>query len=429
MSRLVTFPPVTRLGVRYRDDGPEQSVGVLARGRTVAFQYDAPWLALGVELSPDQLPLSVGREVQLPPSGARLHGLFADVLPDAWGERMMRMAFHRRGVSWDKVTELDRLAWLGTRGIGALSFAPASELDLAEPTARPSFDDLVRSADAVLAGEPTRGDEHVLDRLLRAAGSAGGAQPKVLVGLRQADDSVDPDPEPGPGFTPYLVKLSPTVDAMQLGPAIGTIELAYAEMARAAGITMPDARLLRTSDGRLHFAVARFDRTPSGGRRHVHSLAGLLGRAPADAYDYDELLTVTLNLTGDQRAVREALARGAFNVFAGNDDDHGRNTSFLLDPLRGWTLSPAYDLVFQPGRGSRAMTVRGKDQGIRRDDFVALGTRHVIPTTVMTDLLDRVTDAIARWPAFADAAGVPAGWRDDIARVMAERIDTPTGAR
>ena len=421
------LPQLSRLKVLYRDDGPDQLVGELALGRTIAFQYDAAWLGHGLELSPEHLPLSVGREIQFPPRGAMLHGLFADALPDAWGERIMRMAFQRLGVPWSDVTELDRLAALGTRAIGALSFAPSHELQASSP-ASGTFETLLHTVDTLLGGDPTDADANALDRLQRVAGTAGGAQPKALVGLRESDGAISPDPEPPTGFTPYLVKLSPRIEAMNLSPASGTIEGAYFAMARAAGLTVPATRIVHTSDGRAHFAIARFDRTAAGGRRHVHSLAGLLGRAPADGFDYDELLTVTLNLTGDQRALREAFARAAFNILAGNDDDHGRNTSFLLDPVRGWALSPAYDLIFQPGRGTRGMSVLGKEKEIRRADLVALADKHAIPRAVATSIMQQVQAAVADWPSLARAGEVPVDWQRDIEKVMAERAARMFGA-
>lgn len=355
-----------------------------------------------------------------------LHGLFADALPDAWGERIMRMAFQRVGIPWSNVSALDRLAALGSRGIGALSFSPPHELQSTTP-ATGSLDSLLQTVDELLAGEPLRADANALDRLQRAAGSAGGAQPKVLVGLRERDGSISPDPEPPEGYTPYLVKLSPRMEAMNLGPASGVIEAAYFAMARAAGLHVPATRVVRTSDGRAHFAIARFDRTAAGGRRHVHSLAGLLGRDASDAFDYGELLTVALNLTGDQRSIREAFARAVFNVLAGNDDDHGRNTSFVLDPVHGWTLSPAYDLNFQPGRGTRGMTVRGKENGITRADLLALADDHAIPRAIATGLIERVNAAVGDWPNVARAVGVPMDWMSEIERVIAERTEMMFG--
>lgn len=414
-----------RLTVSYRDDGDARVVGELARGRVVAFQYGSEWLAGGVELSPEHLPLSVGREIQYPPGGSRLHGLFVDALPDSWGERIMRMAFQRIGVAWSDVSELDRLAALGTRAIGALSFAPPRELQQASPPGGVgSLDSLSETVDALLNEGVSSADDSALDRLQRVAATPGGAQPKVLVGIRESDGTVFPDPEPPPGFTPYLVKFSPMLEAMNLSPAIGAIESAYADMARAAGLTVPPTRVLRTADGRVHFGIARFDRTPSGGRRHVHSIAGLLGRAPADAFDYDELCRVVVNLTGDQRMVTEAFARCAFNVLAANDDDHGRNTSFLLDPKRGWTLSPAYDLVFQPGRGTRGMTVRGKERDILRTDLMALARDHLIPESTAVAITERVRGAVLGWPGFAQSSGVPGDWLDEIERAIRSRVAT-----
>jgi serine/threonine-protein kinase HipA len=416
------WTPIIRLEAWYQDDGEPARVGTLAasHGRRIAFQYDAGWVARGLELSPHQLGLrDVGTEVVWASGGP--HGLFADALPDAWGERIQKMAFQRLGVSWHDVSPLDQLAALGTRAIGALSFRPAVRLEHA-PVGAASFEDLLTTVDELLGGDPGAGDAALLDRLQRAAGTAGGAQPKVLVGLRESDGAIYPDPEPPAGYRPYLVKFSPRTSGMHLSPAHGAIELAYLRMARVAGITVPDARLVRTADARQHFAVARFDRTRAGGRRHVHSLAGLLGRAPADAYDYDELLTVTLALTQRHGDVQEAFARGLFNVLAGNDDDHGRNTSFLLDPVEGWRLAPAYDLVFQPGRGSRGMSILGKDRDIRRADLDTLATRHGIRSREREGIVARVMTAVGGWREVARDAGVPADWIEEIDAVISGRI-------
>lgn len=416
------WSPLSRLEAWYQDDGEPARVGTLAvqHGRQIAFQYDAGWVTRGLELSPHQLGVrDLGTEVVWAPGG--LHGLFADTLPDAWGERIQKMAFQRLGVSWHDLSPLDQLAALGTRAIGALSFRPAVALEHA-PVGAASFEDLLTTVDELLAGDTVADDPAVLDRLQRAAGTAGGAQPKVLVGVRESDGAIYPDPEPPSAYRPYLIKFSPRTTGMNQSPAHGAIELAYLRLARTAGLTVPEARLVETADARRHFAVARFDRTPAGGRRHVHSLAGLLGRAPSDAYDYDELLTVTLALTQRHGDVQEAFARGVFNVLTGNDDDHGRNTSFLLDPVEGWRLAPAYDLVFQPGRGSRGMSLLGKERDIRRADVDALAARHGIRSRERDGLVARVVAAIGGWSAVARGTGVPPDWIMEIGAVIEARM-------
>lgn len=423
MASVPAWRPVRRLDVTYQDDGAPVAVGTLGladHGR-VAFQYDSAWVARGVELSPQHLGLAdVGTRLQLP-TGAPLHGLFADALPDTWGERIQRLAFQRLGLSWDAVTPLDQLAAVGTRAIGALSFRPAVALG-GTPVGAASFEDLLSTVDALVGGEGAPADGPVLDRLQRVGGTAGGAQPKVLVGLRESDDAIYADPDPPAGFRPYLIKFSPRETAMNLSPAHGAIEVAYVALAKAAGLRVPDARLVRTSDGRTHFAVARFDRTSAGGRRHIHSLAGLLGTPPGDAYDYDGLLAITRALTGRHPDVVEAFARGVFNVLMGNDDDHGRNTAFLLDPQVGWTLAPAYDLVYQPGRGARGMAVLGKERDITRQDFEALAARHDLKPAERDAALTRVVAALQDWPTVAAAHEVPLDWTAEIAATMDQRL-------
>ena len=117
---------------------------------------------------------------------------------------------------------------------------------------------------------------------------------------------------------------------------------------KKAGIRLPRACLVHDG-GRRHFACARFDRQirPDGtwGRRHVHTLSGLLHKRASDAaIDYEEFMRLTRRLCGAKEAV-ECFRRAVFNLLATNRDDHGRNHAFLYDETtRTWALAPAYDL-------------------------------------------------------------------------------------
>lgn len=421
---------ITRLDVHYQDDGPSIRVGGLAadrRGR-VYFQYDAAWLTRGVELSPYQLPLALGSAVTAAPDPKRLHGLhglFADAMPDDWGTRVLDGALRRAGIVPDQAGPLDRLAWLGDRAMGALTYRPAHAWP-GDAERAVSLDVLAAQAQRVVDGavEPTgaAGEPSALDLLQRAAGTAGGAQPKVLVALSPDGRTLVAGADPPPGSTPYLVKFTPPRDGLGLRTDSGPLEEAYARMARAAGIDVPPSRLLATTDGRQHFAVERFDRTRVGGRRHVHTLGGLLGREAGDEGDYDDLLRWARQLTGDARVIEAGIRRLWFNLTALNDDDHLKNVAFLLDPDDGWALAPAYDLTYTPSRaGERGMSVAGHAARIRWATVVALAERHGIRPARTSEIRAEVDAAVAAWLHHAGEAQVPPASAAEVGGALAQR--------
>jgi serine/threonine-protein kinase HipA len=245
-------------------------------------------------------------------------------------------------------------------------------------------------------------------------GSAGGARPKLWIGLQKSRGALKlaaGGAHTPPGFTPWLLKLDvPAVNAPYR--EYGRIEHAYALMAAAAGLRSCATQLIESPDGsgqmRAHFAIARFDRGADNQRIHFHSLAGITESDFDGAIDYRELLSTTLNVCRDWQEGLEALRRAIFNVAARVRDDHAKNHGFLLDPVVGWRLSPAYDLVYaSPARFPRhAMSVTGNafDPGI--SELLRLAEEAEIPTNDARGAIESVKAAIAQWPKFAEQAGI-----------------------
>jgi serine/threonine-protein kinase HipA len=385
--------PIGRL---YQDD----------RG-TVFFEYDPAWSAGGRELSPLYLPNSTQGAVSTPtPVFSGLFGLFQDALPDWWGERLMQRLLESRGIPWNRVTALRKLACQGDRKMGALAFLPAMDADDFNDTLVAELGALVDAAREILRGETGA----VLAALLRSGISPGGAQPKALLAI--ADDFREirlADPAP-PGFGAWLLKFD-TEPVLQEG----RIEAAYADMAREAGITVPETRCLEAS-GSCHFLTRRFDRTPDGERLHLHSYSGLTHTPLREGLEYADLIEVTRTLTRDQRCTEEVFRRAVFNILAANDDDHGRNHAFLMDASGTWTLAPAYDLTLSTyplASGFRAARVNGKAGAITRAELLRLGDTHDIRAP--GDIVDQVAHAVANWPAHAAAHGISAAITSRVA--------------
>jgi serine/threonine-protein kinase HipA len=311
-------------------------------------EFEASFLRLGHDLSPIAFPLEqmvqprVFRAGDSPFPGG-LPGLIADSLPDAWGERVMRAELP------EITTIVGKLAAIGRRGPGALTFEPAlgsgrdadaSSVDLAA---------LAERATALASAKPAPlTTDDVNAALAKGGSSLGGAFPKTTAHLPLSADMIDkreilvggPTPD---DYVPCILKFSPADS-----DGGGAVEFACMKMAKAAGIRVP--RTCLVNDGqRRHFAAARFDRYIADdgtmAKRHVHTLSGLLHRRASDGQlDYSDFMRVARRLCGHEEAV-ECLRRAIFNLLAVNRDDHGRNHAFLYDETtRTWTLAPAYDL-------------------------------------------------------------------------------------
>ena len=116
--------------------GESFSVGTLAfHDHRIFFEYDASWLNRGIELSPFTLPLQSGLIEHRNREFGPLFGLFDDSLPDGWGLLLMDRHFRRAGVDPSSISSLERLAYLGSRTMGALTYHPPS-IALQEKSAR-----------------------------------------------------------------------------------------------------------------------------------------------------------------------------------------------------------------------------------------------------------------------------------------------------
>lgn len=387
-------------------------VGTLAeeRGR-VYFEYVPEYLASGANLSPFRLPFERDLFEHTDRDFGPLPGVFDDSLPDGWGLLLMDRHFRSGGVNLAQVSPLDRLSWLGTRTMGALTYHP--------PTDRKNVDasifdlhDLARQSQEILSGAAV----DVLPQLLRAGGSPGGARPKVLVGLDPATGAIVSGEDDLPdGFEHWIVKFAAKTDT----PDSGAIERAYALMADAAGVDMPPTRLFETAQGDRFFGVKRFDRDGNH-RFHIHTFGNLIQsnfRVPSA--DYADLLKATSLLTRNQQDVLRAYRRMAFNVLAHNRDDHVKNFAFLIDAAGDWTLSPAYDLLYTHGPGGEhTMSLAGEGQNPGRSHMLRLAEQASLSRGEAIAIIDQVQAAVARWKHFATQAGVSKESIRQVAQVL-----------
>jgi len=426
----VTYRPVNLIEVRCWGS----TVGAVALDPSTgfyAFEYDPGWVRRRIELSPIMLP-ATNRVFVFPDldpgTYQRLPAMLADSLPDAFGNALTNAYLAGEGVPVEQITSLDRLAYLGRRGIGALEFRPVRGPQVRRSTAI-ELSEIVLAARATLSGhlDTEAGITDALAQLIAVGTSAGGARAKAVIALNPATDEIRSGQVPAdPGFEHWLLKLDGVGGDQDLGVPrhYGRIEFAYYRMAVAAGITMTECRLLEEG-GWAHFLTRRFDRRPDGGKVHVQSLCALahMDYRIIGAHDYAQLFATIDRLGLEPSSRSEAYRRMVFNVAAANCDDHTKNFAFLLAEDGAWQLSPAYDVTHAHAPLSKwtrqhLMAVNGKTTGIDRHDLAEVGDRFAVPGA--SRIVDEVLHAVARWPTFAREALIP----PDTATLVSEHIAT-----
>ena len=198
-------------------------VGTLAEtvNRDIVFEYSDDWISNGFSISPFSLPLRKG--VFVPPDNNKtgfhgLFGVFADSLPDSWGELLLKRALRKMGINPD-LSSLERLAYVGSSGMGALEYYPAKSIQFA--TTEYGYDEIAAACMDILSSKAS--DQ--LDVLYQLGGSSGGARPKILI----SEDGQE-----------WIVKFPGRGDSANAGK----MEYDYSLCAKECGITMTETELL-----------------------------------------------------------------------------------------------------------------------------------------------------------------------------------------
>ena len=383
------------------------------------FEYDPKWQASGIELAPLTMPLGQALHVfpLLPElTFKRLPAMLADALPDDFGNALIDAYLAKEGVPKEAITPLDRLAYMGERGMGALEFKPARGPRHKKATAI-EISRLVASSRQALSGkfDGDRETQAAIMNLIKVGTSAGGARAKAVIAWNPDTKEIRSGQLPtDPGFDYWLLKLDGVGkdDELGTGGSYGRVEYAYFCMAQAAGITMSECRLLE-EQGRAHFMTRRFDRQ-DGTKQHIQTLCAMqnLDYKQRGTHDYNQYFQTIGALKLPASALEEGFRRMVLNVLAANCDDHTKNLSFLMEKKGKWQLAPAYDVThaYNPqGEWTyqHLMSVNGKFHNITRADLEAVGDRFLVPG--YRSIINMVADTVKRWPEYAAAACLPPG--------------------
>ena len=361
-----------------------QLVGYLAEtpNHLIAFQYSDTWIRNGFPISPLSLPLN--NTVFIPPEKNRerfsgMFGVFADSLPDSWGQLLLDRHLGDMGIDKGDIGALDRLAYIGKSGMGALEYYPAKETDFRVDAAGINYDQIAEECEKILSSK----ESDQLDILYMLGGSSGGTRPKIFLTENGRE---------------WIVKFPASKD-----PAIsGRREYDYSLCAKDCGIVMTETALVPSSVCEGYFKTERFDRK-KGEKIFSVTFAGLLEadfRAPS--CDYDTYMKLIRMLTRDNVKDKEQMYRiMVFNVLTHNRDDHTKNFSFLYTEDKGWRLAPAYDLTYSDTYwGEQTTSVGGKGKDISDKDFIKTGRDAGLSKSFCMDCLNEIkekTEALSRY--------------------------------
>lgn len=340
----------------------------------------------------------------------KLPSFIADSLPDAWGNQLFEQWRKDNKLTERSVTSLDKLAFIGKRGMGALEYVPEikrSSTDKIDIRALANLAEKIaieRDKVKILPDESL-----TLQSLIAVGTSAGGRQPKSIIAINKTTGEIrSGQTEAGQDYDYYILKFG------DKNRSTSELEQAYYEMALAAGIRMMESRLIEV-DGIKHFLTKRFDRDETG-KLHTQTLAAMMPEADS----YEKMLLVCRKLHLPEIDCKEVFRRMVFNILANNTDDHHKNFTFIMNRKGVWRLSPAYDMtyIFDTGgylpNQEHCLMIGGKYQNITLDDIISFANENGIraPKTIIHE----VAAAVSSFRTFATKYSVSPEW---IGRVEA----------
>lgn len=401
-------------------DGSRVLMGhVASDGDEIWYRFDQNYLVEHPKGNPSPIRTPYTHKPILGPNrpNAGLHGFLADSLPDGWGLRLMDRVFENHGLDPMSVTPLERLAFIGNRATGALSFEPVHPAAALEENSLTEITELGQSAVSFY--------DSATDVVLRSvveSGSSAGARPKSMLWIRP--DGKSASTQPIPDGEPWLIKF--TSKHLPLGHEEGIWEAAALSAARAAGVRTQEWRLFdgpAAPEPQRWLGVRRFDRTTNG-RLLFASTAGLLDadfRLPA--LDYSSLLRLTSVLTKSAADSAELVRRALFNFLIMNADDHAKNFGFLLSDEDEWRLSPAYDVTYSPGiSGEHSTAFLGCGKHLTRDAVLKIAALASLGTAEMRTISEDVAAGAEQLVPAALALGAKKKTAERVKKALKENL-------
>jgi len=393
------------------------------KAQSAVFEYDPEFADDGYDIAPLMMPIasqpysfgSLPRE-----TFQGLPGMLSDSLPDNYGNTLIDLWIAKNKIRREDFTPLDRLCYVGKRGIGALEYEPVIGRTYDGGIDVNKLSDL--AADVLRRREDVRSDltSEGIQELLSVGTSAGGARAKAVIGVNDAGNVRSGQAELPDGYSHWLIKFDTEPEGSEK-KGYCRIEHAYHEMAKDCGIEMTECRLLEVGT-KAHFMTRRFDRI---GKEKVHAqtlcaLAHFDFKMPGK-HSYEEMLRIMMRLRMPYHDLEQMFRRMTFNVIMKNQDDHTKNFSFLLKEGGKWRLSPAYDVTyaFDPlnyWTQRHQMSVNGKTYDITRNDLKEFA--HTMNIRDADGIIDAVAATASEWGRYARSSGVPERTKEKIDKAL-----------
>ena len=377
----------------------------------IYFKYNKNFLLQNIEISPLKLPLSIGlnpyTNLSYPEYYNYLPGVFFDSLPDKFGTKAIEKYYEQKGVNPKTLTPLQKLAFIGKNGLGALEYEPSVFSE--EINEILEIRNLYEQTRAIIENNP---NDFTINWIKHASSfaSAGGARPKVLISWNRKQNIIKNKDCKKEGFEEWLIKFDERVSNPNTYYGFMQLEYLYMSMAKEIGINVPEIDLLYSEDGLIHYAIKRFDRI-NGKKLHLHTLASLEHlnfNIPAH-YSYLNALKLTDYLTQDYMQVKELFKRMVFNIIGRNQDDHAKNFSFIMNEKGEWNLSPAYDITYSFGSGytkEHQMTINGKTSNIELEDLYDIADNIGISINEVNEIVKNIGDKFLEFKKRALELGI-----------------------
>lgn len=403
----------------------DEEIGRLAwdeHRRLSYFTYNPDFIKKGLNISPLVAPIDETR-VLLPVWGEdakiyqKLPAFVADSLPDAWGNQLFDLWRQQQKLSNSEINPLDKLSFIGRRGMGALEFIP--EANRERRVGKIDVKSLADLAERIfIERENARimpEESITMQSLLTVGTSAGGRQPKAIIAINRETGEIRSGQIAGlESYDYYLLKFGNSEYCS------AELEMAYYKLATLAGINMMSSELYPV-DGNNHFLTKRFDRD---GEKKIHTQT--LAAIYPDAESYEQLITVCRKLRLPEADCQEIFRRMVFNILSNNTDDHNKNFSFVMNEDGSWRLAPAYDITYIIDGGGylpnkdHCMYIRAKLHDITRSDVIEFARDNGIrrPDAIIRDIVS----ALKQFRAIATDNGVSESWIGRVESTIVEHL-------
>ncbi|MBK7964238.1 MAG: type II toxin-antitoxin system HipA family toxin [Bacteroidetes bacterium] len=407
---------------------------------SASFEYDVAFKKLNWDLSPLKMPIDAPKNIFSFPELRKnknsttdtfkgLPGLLADVLPDKYGNQLINLWLSQQGRAPESMNPVEMLCFIGSRGMGALEFEPAS-IKESKHTFSLELSRLIDIAQKILSQKENfvtqlhQEEEKAMLEILKIGTSACGARPKAVIAFNEKTGEVKSGQTKAPqGFEHWLIKFDGVSD-VQLGSSkgYGRVEMAYNQMALACGINMMPSRLLE-ENGRAHFMTKRFDREGSETKHHIQTFCGLthFDFNLINSFSYEQLFQTMRELKLTYADTEQMFRRMVFNVLARNCDDHTKNFAFRLKKEGKWELAPAYDMchAYRPGSAwvsQHSLSINNKRKDITLEDLLLLGAS--IKCKKAASIVEEINDTVNQWKKFATDLGVSTELKNSIGKTL-----------